>query len=115
VFEAIGCQSCHYAGYQTVSDEPLLNQRNVALYSDLLLHDVGTGDGIAQADASGSELRTPPLWGVRHAQLWLHDGRAGSMDAAIRAHAGQALASRQAYEQLGPEDRAEVIAFLNSL
>jgi CxxC motif-containing protein (DUF1111 family) len=81
----------------------------------LLLHDVGTGDGIAQADAGEDELRTPPLWGVRHAQLWLHDGRAASLEQAILEHAGQALEARQSYERFEPEERAAVIAFLTSL
>ena len=115
LFEQVGCQSCHYAGFQTVSADALFDQRRVPLYSDLLLHDIGTGDGIAQADASGNELRTPPLWGVRNAQLWLHDGRATSLDQAIRLHGGQALAARQTYEALSTDDRAEVIAFLSSL
>jgi CxxC motif-containing protein (DUF1111 family) len=115
LFEQAGCQSCHYAGYVTSSKNPVYDRRTLAMYSDLLLHDIGTGDGIAQADAGENELRTPPLWGARHAQLWLHDGRAASLDEAIRLHAGQALESRQAYEALETEDRAEVIAFLNSL
>jgi CxxC motif-containing protein (DUF1111 family) len=115
LFEQVGCQDCHFAGYVTKSAEPALDHRNVPLYSDLLLHDVGTGDGIAQADANEHELRTPPLWGVRHAQIWLHDGRAHSLDEAIRLHGGQALEVRQSYEGLEPEERAAVIAFLNSL
>jgi CxxC motif-containing protein (DUF1111 family) len=114
-FDRVGCQSCHFSSYVTNSTDPLLDQRKVPLYSDLLLHDVGTGDGIAQADANEHEIRTPPLWGARHSQLWLHDGRASSMDQAIRLHGGQALESRQAYEHLEPAERAAVIAFLNSL
>ncbi len=69
LFSQIGCETCHQTAYRTISDEPALNAREVRLYSDLLLHDVGTGDGIAQGDAGENELRTPPLWGVRHAQL----------------------------------------------
>jgi CxxC motif-containing protein (DUF1111 family) len=114
-FAAIGCQDCHAASYVTESADAVLDGKVVPLYSDLLLHDVGTGDGIAQADAGDNELRTAPLWGVRHAQLWLHDGRATSLDQAVRMHAGQAEPARQRYEQLEPEERAAVIAFMNSL
>jgi CxxC motif-containing protein (DUF1111 family) len=115
LFEQIGCQNCHFAGYVTKSPDAALDRRSVPLYSDLLLHDVGTGDGIAQADANEHELRTPPLWGVRNAQIWLHDGRAHSMDEAIRMHAGQATSVTNSYVGLAPEERAAVIAFLNSL
>jgi CxxC motif-containing protein (DUF1111 family) len=115
LFDELGCETCHHATFRAKSDEPALDGLDVALYSDLLLHDVGTGDGIAQADAAGNELRTPPLWGVRHAQLWLHDGRAASLDEAVRLHAGQALAAREAYTQLQPDEREALITFLNSL
>lgn len=115
LFAQVGCDSCHYSGYVSASSEPALDGMTVHAYSDLLLHDIGTGDGIAQAGAGENEMRTPPLWGVRHAQLWLHDGRAASIDEAIRMHAGQALSARTAYEQLHEGDREELIAFLNSL
>jgi CxxC motif-containing protein (DUF1111 family) len=115
LFMQLGCETCHHREFRSASDEPSLDRKDVRLYSDLLLHDVGTSDGIAQADASADELRTPPLWGVRHAQLWLHDGRAASLDEAIRLHGAQALEAREAYEELDDDARLAVIAFLNSL
>ena len=115
LFEQLGCDTCHRQSYVSESSVHALEGKTVALYSDLLLHDIGTGDGIAQADASADEFRTAPLWGTRHAQLWLHDGRAPSMDAAIRAHAGQASEVSRAYAELEDEDREAVLAFLRSL
>jgi CxxC motif-containing protein (DUF1111 family) len=115
LFATTGCETCHYAAYTTSSADPVLDRRAVKLYSDLLLHNVGTGDGIAQADAAPDELRTPPLWGVRYAQLWLHDGRASSLDEAIRMHAGQALPASRAYALLPPEERDALISFVRSL
>jgi len=48
----------------------------VAAYSDFLLHDLGTGDGIAQGDARPNEMKTAPLWGLRFGKQLLHDGSA---------------------------------------
>src|SRR5262249_27759399 len=62
VFNAIGCGFCHAVGYPAVSSNPAIDGKRVDLYSDLLLHDIGTGDGIAQGAARGNEVRTPPLW-----------------------------------------------------
>ena len=62
-----------------------LNRKPVPLYSDLLLHDVGTGDGIAQEAAQPGEIRTPALWGLRFRRPLLHDGSAmTTMDAINR-------------------------------
>lgn len=64
-------------------------------YSDFLLHDMGAlGDGISQGDANGREMRTAPLWGVSQRALLLHDGRATTLEDAIRAHDGQARGAR---------------------
>src|SRR4030095_5829356 len=97
LFEAIGCEFCHYKGYTAVSTHPARNGKPVPLYSDLLLHDIGTGDGIVQGDAQGNEFRTPPLWVVRGVHPYLHDGRARNPLQAIDAHKGQAIASRDAF------------------
>jgi CxxC motif-containing protein (DUF1111 family) len=51
LFNSIGCGFCHYAGYTAVSSNPAIGGQSVALYSDLLLHDIGTGDGVVQGDA----------------------------------------------------------------
>ena len=64
MFDALGCAACHVPSLRTgPSTNPLFDRKMVPLYSDLLLHDVGTGDGIGQASAAPSEIRTPALWG----------------------------------------------------
>ena len=85
------------------------------LFSDLLLHDVATGDGIPQAAALANEIRTPALWGLRVRRPLLHDGRAATIDDAIRSHGGEALGVRQAYERLSDSLRRRLAAFLDSL
>jgi CxxC motif-containing protein (DUF1111 family) len=104
VFERVGCAGCH---------RPLL--AGVAAYSDLLLHDVGTGDGITQGDAGPTEMRTAPLWGLRTRRLLLHDGSALTPADAIAQHRGEADGVRQRYEALEDADRQKLLAFLNSL
>lgn len=109
-FDDIGCTGCH---------TPALRGPHglVPAYTDLLLHDMGPelADGIEQGTASGSEFRTQPLWGVVAVAPYLHDGRATTLDEAIRAHGGEGAAARDAYEALDDEPRAEVLAFLASL
>ena len=110
VFETIGCTDCH----RTLEDS---TGAPVRLYSDLLLHDVVDDDftGIADGDASYREFRTAPLWGLATSAPYMHDGRAETVEEAIAAHAGEALSSRQSYEALDAERRAQLIAFLRSL
>ena len=116
LFSAVGCASCHTPTLPTgPSSNPLFNRRPVALFSDLLLHDVGTGDGIQQASAEPNELRTPALWGLRFRRPLLHDGSAATIDAAVRRHAGEARLAREGYERLSDADRTSLLAFLNSL
>lgn len=115
-FDAIGCAACHIPVLHTgPSANPLFDRQPVALYADLLLHDVGTGDGIAQAAAAANEVRTPALWGLRFRRPLLHDGRAATVTDAISAHGGEALLAREGFEALGPAARAAVVAFLGSL
>lgn len=114
LFHAIGCGFCHYAGYTTVSDNPALHDKLVDLYSDLLLHDVGTGDGMVQGDAQGNEFRTAPLWVLKSTAPYLHDGRTRSIEGAILAHAGQATDVRAAYVALPKQERLAVLKFLAS-
>ncbi|RPI49128.1 MAG: thiol oxidoreductase, partial [Acidobacteria bacterium] len=87
----------------------------VALFSDLLLHDVGTGDGIRQASAETSEIRTPALWGLRLRRPLLHDGSAGTIEQAILEHRQEADLARRGFERLSDADRAALLAFLKSL
>jgi CxxC motif-containing protein (DUF1111 family) len=93
-----------------------LANRTVALYSDLLLHDMGgLGDGIAQGDAGPTEMRTSPLWGLSARGPYLHDGRAVTVAAAILAHAGEGAGSTAAYSQLSAGEQQELLAFLATL
>ena len=116
VFDAIGCAACHVPVLATgPSANPLFDRRPVALFSDLLLHDVGTGDGIRQAGAEPGEMRTPPLWGLRFRRPLLHDGSAATAVEAIRRHGNEAALAREGFERLAPADRAALAAFLDSL
>jgi CxxC motif-containing protein (DUF1111 family) len=85
-------------------------------YSDFLLHDMASlGDGISQNGASGREVRTAPLWGVRFLTSFLHDGRATTLTDAILAHAGQGRGARNRFSNLSRTQQGQVIAFLNIL
>lgn len=116
-FHRIGCAECHQPLMFTgTSSIEALNVKPVWLYSDLLLHDMGSlGDGIAQAAAGTQEMKTPPLWGLRASGPYLHDGRAATVDAAILDHDGEALSSRNRYLQLPPQQRQQILEFLNSI
>jgi CxxC motif-containing protein (DUF1111 family) len=116
LFSAVGCANCHTPTLVTgPSSNPLFNRRPVALFSDLLLHDVGTGDGIQQASAEPSEIRTPALWGLRFRRPLLHDGSAATVDAAIRRHTSEARLAREGYERLSEADRTALLTLLGSL
>lgn len=116
IFGLIGCAACHVPVLHTgPSDNPLFDRRPVPAFSDFLLHDVGTGDGIVQAGALATEIRTPALWGLRTRRPFLHDGRAATIADAIAAHAREAEAARRGFAQLSPADREKLLAFLRSL
>ena len=116
VFTALGCATCHVP---TLSigrhPNPLFDRRAVPLFSDLLLHDVATGDGIRQGPALPGEIRTPALWGLRMRRPLLHDGSAVTIEEAIRRHGGEAVLSRRGYDGLGDGARQSLLAFLRSL
>jgi len=116
VFNAIGCGACHVPILMTgPSADRLFDRKPVPLYSDLLLHDVGTGDGIAQASAASDEIRTPALWGLRLRRPLLHDGSAPTTEQAILRHGREAELARRGFETLTESDRAALLAFLDSL
>jgi CxxC motif-containing protein (DUF1111 family) len=123
VFRRIGCHGCHREQYRTFSrTSPTpgrrgLGGRRVRLFSDLLLHYMGPdlADGIEQGEATGSEFRTAPLWGIAHSAPYLHDGRAPTLEDAIAAHGGEAAPSRERFLLLSPADRAALVAYLLSL
>lgn len=125
LFTATGCAACHQPSFVTLSltDQPEQSAQAIWPYTDLLLHDMGPGlaDNRPEGRASGSEWRTPPLWGVGltetvsgHTQF-LHDGRARNLLEAILWHGGEAQAQRDAVAAMTTEDRAALLAFVGSL
>jgi CxxC motif-containing protein (DUF1111 family) len=117
LFASLGCVSCHTPSLGT-GPNPIaaLSNQTAHLYSDLLLHDMGSlNDGIAQGDAGPNEMKTAPLWGVRAKTVFLHDGRAATLDAAILDHAGEGEAASTAYSRLNLSERQELLAFLRTL
>jgi CxxC motif-containing protein (DUF1111 family) len=117
IFRGIGCAQCHVPSMTTGPNAvAALSQKQVFLYSDLLLHDMGTlGDGIAQGAAGTREMKTAPLWGLRLSAPYLHDGRAGTVDQAIRAHEGEGSVPRNRYNQLTTQQRQQLLDFLNTI
>ena len=116
VFTKIRCAACHVPTLQTGSSTvAALANRPVNLYSDLLTHNVGTGDGVVQGAADGDHFRTAPLWGLRLRKFFLHDGRVTTVDTAIRAHGGEAMAAKLRYQELSESDRTDLLEFLETL
>ena len=119
------CSSCHTPRHVTGDTHPLAPLRNQVIfpYTDLLLHDLGPGlaDNRPDGQASGAEWRTPLLWGIGLVEtanghtMFLHDGRARSLEEAILWHGGEAEESRQHFMGLSREDRAALIQFLKAL
>jgi CxxC motif-containing protein (DUF1111 family) len=117
VFVAIGCAVCHVPTLATGPNAvKALDRVAYHPFSDFLLHDMGSlGDGIVQGAAGAREMRTAPLWGLRHATVLLHDGRAHSVRDAILAHDGQGLRSRNRFAALDSPAKDALLAFLASL
>ena len=116
VFTALGCASCHVPSLTTGANaSAALNRTTIALFSDLLLHDVGTGDGIEQAAAQQDEIRTPALWGLRLRRPLMHDGSAPTVSDALRLHGGEASAVMERYRGATEQMRRALFSFLDSL
>ncbi|MBM3414948.1 MAG: thiol oxidoreductase [Bacteroidetes bacterium] len=125
LFLNIGCDKCHTprltSGPSTIA---ALSNKTFFPYTDLLLHDMGSGlnDGYTEGIALPQEWRTPPLWGLglsKNSQggsyFLLHDGRARSIEEAILLHGGEGVQSRTAFQQLNTSDKSKLIKFLESL
>lgn len=130
-FTAIGCAVCHVTTLITAAQGTLINggafQVPEALadsvihpYSDFLLHDIGTGDGIPisplpQYADTANKIRTAPLWGMRARNRLMHDGLAFTKYDAIERHAGQAANVTAAFNLLSDDEKKWLYAFLDSL
>jgi CxxC motif-containing protein (DUF1111 family) len=124
VFEDLGCTACHTPALTTGdADISALSDQAIHPYTDLLLHDMGSGlaDGRPDFEATGSEWRTPPLWGlgvvddVNGQRFLLHDGRATTFEEAILWHGGEGSAAAEAFRTAALEDRRRLLAFLEAL
>ncbi len=90
-FNKAGCNICHVKSMTTGSHvTAALANKTANLFSDLLLHNIGTGDGISQGGANGDQFRTAPLWGVGQRLFFMHDGKFTNIVEAIKAHGGPA-------------------------
>jgi CxxC motif-containing protein (DUF1111 family) len=117
LFGSIGCAACHVPALET-GEHPVkaLRHRTVYAYTDLLLHDMGPElSDICFGLATPSEFRTEPLMGLRASSTFLHDGRAKSVEDAIRLHRGEAAAARDRFAALAERDREAILRFLQSL
>lgn len=125
IFKQIKCSSCHIPTIQTSVDVTLaaISNQRIHPYTDLLLHDMGQGLADNRPDflATGTEWKTPALWGIglfpktNGVPFYLHDGRARTLEEAILWHGGEAEATKQQFAQLNSADRNKLIKFLQSL
>ena len=117
LFRDVGCASCHVPSMRT-GRNPVraLDDRDVQLYTDLLLHDLGEGmRNVCAPGASPTELRTAPLMGLGYRRDFLHDSRASDLPDAILLHGGEATQARERFRALTELQRAYLIRFLQSL
>ena len=123
-FRDLQCARCHIPTLPVgTAAHPAVSETVIHPYTDLLLHDLGDelSDGMPEGDATPSEWRTAPLWGLGLAErvdgyrFLLHDGRARTPEEAILWHGGEASASRAAFRQLSARERRDLVAFLESL
>ena len=130
-FNQIGCNTCHVATIVTAPAGTVVNggaftipaalgNKIIHPYSDFLLHDIGTGDGIpilptADYAATANQIRTPPLWALRTRNRLMHDGLTFTTQDAITRHAGQAASVTAAYNALPDARKNQLLRFLDSL
>lgn len=128
IFTQIGCATCHTPSILTAPTgtamdggafivPDALGNKIIHPYSDFLLHNVGTGDGIVQngpADTA-QKLRTPPLWGLRTHDRLMHDGLSSTRENAIARHGGEAAGVISNYNRLSNRQQSQLLTFMNSL
>ena len=131
LFTSIGCATCHVASITTAAPGTMINKGAMQVpaslgnkiihpYSDYLLHDIGSGDGIPIQPidafaATADQIRTAPLWGLRTRNRLMHDGLSFTREDAIARHGNQAKTARSGFNALTPAQKASLISFLNSL
>ena len=128
VFERIGCATCHVSTIVTAPAGTVINggaftvpealgSKIIHPYSDFLLHDIETGDGIVQnpPQDTANKLRTVPLWGLRMHPRHMHDLLSLTLENAIERHGGEAEHVRNRFRELSPNDKQALFRFLNSL
>jgi CxxC motif-containing protein (DUF1111 family) len=131
LFNQVGCNTCHVGTIQTARPGTRINggaftvpaalgNKLIHPYSDFLVHDIGTGDGVPilptpEYAFTTNKMRTAPLWALRTRNRLMHDGLSYTKQEAIARHAGQASAVTTRYNALSTADRNRVLAFLDSL
>ncbi|MDT5063043.1 MAG: hypothetical protein QOH63_3502 [Acidobacteriota bacterium] len=128
LFNQVGCNICHITSITTAPTGTVINggkftvpaalgNKIIHPYSDFLLHNVGTGDGIVQngGQSTANKMRTAPLWGVRTRDRLMHDGESLTRSEAILRHAGEATGVINNYRSLSTTQRNQIATFLNSL
>src|ERR1700752_218517 len=128
LFNQVGCAVCHPRTFVTAAPGTSINggafQVPAALgnkiihpFSDLALHNIGTGVGIVQngVQSPGNQSCTPPLWGIRARNRLIHEGLNITIFDSIQLHAGQATGARNAFNNLSGQGRSDLIAFILSL
>lgn len=119
LFAQTSCAVCHVPALKTRADFPVkaIAGRDAAIFSDLLLHDMGTAlaDGNTDGNARSTQWRTAPLIGLRFEQTYLHDGRALSVEQAVLAHDGEARGARDAFQALSATDQRSLIDYVEAL
>jgi len=117
-FTDIGCSACHIQQH-TTGQSTYTKQSNVTYfpYSDFQLHDMGgaLADGISQGNASGTQFRTAPLWGIGQRIFFLHDGRTKDLLQAILAHDGEASQVISNFNGLSSGQKQDILNFLRGL
>jgi CxxC motif-containing protein (DUF1111 family) len=128
LFETIGCNTCHVETLTTAPAGTVVNggafvvpdalaNKTIHPFSDFLLHDIGTGDGIVQVGPqdTADKLRTQPLWGLRMKARFMHDLGSLTLQEAIQRHQGEAKQVEHRFQRLTNIERQQVITFLRSL
>ncbi|MFV5699779.1 di-heme oxidoredictase family protein [Flavobacterium sp. ZT3R17] len=125
IFNQINCTGCHKSELKTgYSPIKALSNKLFAPYTDLLLHNMGSGldDGYTEGNAKTYEWRTPPLWGIGYSEnsqggnyFLMHDGRANSIESAILMHGGEANNSKNVFQNLSKSDKNALLKFIKSL